>query len=332
MTSRRREAIADVIERLRHAQKAFSNTLSADYQQYGTALLTLYRSAVKNVNNAIQTYSREIEQGQPQQPALQRLQRDAQAAWSALQAPLLDYSQRLQASGIQSGIDFGANNLEAGGQDRIFSNAALIAAGIIITELPAFRESINRFAPYYAAFIVQRIRNGDNPRSVISDLQNTSRVPLPSPLSTLFQITQTTQVQAARLATMQTYRDNGIQYWIWSSALDLRTCVACWSEHGSRHPITEALDDHIRGRCAPVPETDSFSSLLGEGADTPHGLSAEQYFNSLPEDQQRQIMGRGRYEAYKAGLFDFHEMSKQVPNDVYGTMRVPKTLAELGIR
>jgi hypothetical protein len=80
-----------------------------------------------------------------------------------------------------------------------------------------------------------------------------------------------------------------------------------------------------------VPLTPTIESLLGGPfqTETPRSLEAQPYFNSLPDDYQLRILGRGRYDAYKAGLFNFQDMSKQVPNSTYGTMRVPKTIAEL---
>lgn len=338
MASRRREALTQITENLARSQKAFSNTLSADFKPVNTSLLLLYRKTSKNVTNSIQTFIREVEQGQPQDPALRRLQDDAERAYEALQNPMLRYSQDLQASGLKRGIELGTRNLETGGIDDPTVDESLIDQQVFITERRDFRDTIRRYAPFFAAYLINQILSSNDrvaaSQKLIRQVRNTTRSPLPQALTTLLQTTRTAQLWTARRANVLTYQQNGVQEWLWSAALDLRTCVSCWSMHGTRHPVTEDLNDHYNGRCAPIPITQTVARLLGGQfqTETPRSLDAQQYFDSLPSDYQRQILGAGRYTAYKAGLFNFQDMSKQVSVPIYGTMRVPKTLAELGIR
>ena len=61
--------------------------------------------------------------------------------------------------------------------------------------------------------------------------------------------------------------------------------------------------------------------------------TGEAWFNEQDEATQRKILGPGKYDAWKAGKFEFGAVSKQVSDPVYGTMRVETPLKDLvGVR
>lgn len=57
--------------------------------------------------------------------------------------------------------------------------------------------------------------------------------------------------------------------------------------------------------------------------------SGIQWFENLPEAQQKKILGQGKFDAWKAGKFTLPQLSKEHENDVYGKMRVETPLKEL---
>ena len=90
--------------------------------------------------------------------------------------------------------------------------------------------------------------------------------------------------------------------------------------HGTVHPLTEPLNDHHNGRCAMLPYP------YGQKVIT---LTGKDYFDNLPEADQIARMGKGRYQAYKDGLFQFDQLTRELDNDVYGLMRSETPLKEL---
>ena len=55
----------------------------------------------------------------------------------------------------------------------------------------------------------------------------------------------------------------------------------------------------------------------------------EVWFNSRPEAEQRQILGSGKYDAWKAGKFGFEQLSKHTDDVAFGKMWVETPLKEL---
>jgi hypothetical protein len=53
------------------------------------------------------------------------------------------------------------------------------------------------------------------------------------------------------------------------------------------------------------------------------------WFESQSEQRQQEILGPGKYEAWKDGKFELSQLSVSRPDDVYGEMRSAATLAEL---
>jgi hypothetical protein len=83
------------------------------------------------------------------------------------------------------------------------------------------------------------------------------------------------------------------------------------------------MDDHYNGHCQMLPVT--------LGADNPLGSDAagQDWFKSLDENKQRDLMGDGKFEAYKENKFELSQLSTQRQDEVYGTMRGVTSLKDL---
>lgn len=117
--------------------------------------------------------------------------------------------------------------------------------------------------------------------------------------------------------------------WTWLSALDIRTCPSCWAQHGSEHPASEPGPiDHHQGRCARMPRTKTWAEL---GIDIPEPPSllpnAQERFDALSVQAQRDILGPARYAAYVEGRFPMDAWSVRKSNpgwrDSYAVAPVP---------
>lgn len=122
-------------------------------------------------------------------------------------------------------------------------------------------------------------------------------------------IARTEMLDANREAALETRKANNdiLECWEWWAQLDSsRTCISCIAQHGTRHPVDEPGPlDHHQGRCAAMPATKTWREL-GFDIDEPEELKTQtgvEWFNSLDEKQQQNILGPKRYEAWKDGRF-----------------------------
>jgi hypothetical protein len=171
--------------------------------------------------------------------------------------------------------------------------------------------------------VIEGVQLGYNPRKIAAEIVKAYG----GNLTDALRMTRTTQIWSYREATRANYLANSNVYkgWIWWAALDERTCMSCIAQHGSIHPLTEALDDHYNGRCAMLPYPQGMEVIDRLGRDQT-GLD---WFNKQNEAVQRKQMGTEFYDAWKAGKFEFSQLSSQVDNKIFGTMHVESTLKDL---
>ena len=145
-------------------------------------------------------------------------------------------------------------------------------------------------------------------------------------------IARTATLWSYRAAAHANYLMNGhvLKGWLWSSALDERTCMSCINLHGSFHPLTEILNDHHQGRCSPEPVTKSCEELgLPCGYESPPVQRGEDWFEGLTSAAQLAMMGPGIYDAWGNGEFDFEDLSVTYSDPIWGPMQRQATLKEL---
>jgi SPP1 gp7 family putative phage head morphogenesis protein len=115
------------------------------------------------------------------------------------------------------------------------------------------------------------------------------------------QVARTETMRAYRASTLRTYAENSdvLDGWTWLSTLSTRTCLACWSLHGTFFPLSKQFfPAHVSCRCTSIP------SVKGSDFNITAGSVA---FAKLPAAQQQTILGSSRYEMYSKGtaLDDF---------------------------
>lgn len=155
------------------------------------------------------------------------------------------------------------------------------------------RDAAQRMVDALAAGVAQ----GLNPKVIARGLRR--EFGLPAYRSVL--IARTESQRAYRAATLESYRANEdiIDGWVWVSACDARSCAACIAMHGTRHRLSETLEEHPGGRCKAAPV------VLGRA---PQVGSGEERFREFSEAQQRRTLGKGRYEEWRAGRLPLREM------------------------
>jgi hypothetical protein len=172
----------------------------------------------------------------------------------------------------------------------------------------------------FADTVLAGIAQGMNPNATARLISNWMNVPLAWAANSV----RTVQLYSYRKAAHETYRANSdiVIGWVWGASLDPRTCMSCISKHGSFHTLDEELNDHHAGRCTEIP--------VVRGTSWHQEMqSGESWFNEQSPVTQREMMGKGMYEAWMAGKIDFSNLSVEYHNDVYGTMQRMATLQEL---
>jgi len=176
--------------------------------------------------------------------------------------------------------------------------------------------------------LVRGLASGIGARKVADEMRRVLGIPL----SDALRISRTEIMRSFRAATLADYRANAhiVRGWIWHSALDRRTCMGCIAMHGTEHTLSEELDDHPNGRCAAVPITVSPRDIGIDLAWEQEPIeTGESWFERQPEAVQREMMGPGKYAAWKDGKFKVSDMVTQSTDKRWGTMRHERSLKDL---
>ena len=98
--------------------------------------------------------------------------------------------------------------------------------------------------------ILDGVAIGKNPQVTARRIFKDITKELGGTLTSAMRMVRTSQLYAYREASRATYLANGdvVEGWIWHAALDGRTCPACVAMHGTKHPLSERLNDHYNGR------------------------------------------------------------------------------------
>ena len=134
----------------------------------------------------------------------------------------------------------------------------------------------------------------------------------------------------ARSEQMRVYRQAGLDQYKASrvvlgqkrlTAHDGRVCAACIADEGTLYALDEIISDHPNGRCTQVPVVKDMPAV--------EWLSGEDWFRTQDSDLQRDVLGPGRYEAWRDGLFEFNQLTVHQRDPVWGGSVRPASLSEL---
>lgn len=160
---------------------------------------------------------------------------------------------------------------------------------------------------------------GDNPRTVARDMIRRTEGVFNGGLARAEVIARTELIDGYRAAAAESHWQNRdvLDGWEWLAELSERTCPACLSMNGTQWPLDDPgpLDHHC-GRCSRVPVIKPLGQL-GIGGPEPQSVVPDSlgWFESQPPAVQRQIMGPGRFEAWKQGRFPPERWAQRVETD-----------------
>ena len=328
---RRNRFIAGIARAVRQGRVAQMTALDREYR--GT--LQRLRGAYENLRPELDRISQAVADNMTMGTVAEIRER-VRVALDGFNQLTEEQARYLQEAGVNIGYRAGLNNLQAGGM-RTWFNATQLADlqnAINYVDSAPFRNVVEGMADFYADRvgdqILRAIAEGRNPRWTAAQIKR-YLVSSPAPLRDAVRLSRTTQIYSSRQTAHTTYRDNGINQWIWSAELGDRTCISCISLHGTVHPASETLNDHHLGRCAAIPITPTWASMGFEGGEEVVIGSGESWFADQPEGYQRSMLGEAAYEIYTQGGFRIEPgvLSTDYQNDIFGTMRRHATQGEI---
>lgn len=181
--------------------------------------------------------------------------------------------------------------------------------------------------------LIRGIALGDNPRRAAREMLRRARGDFNGGLTRALTLARTEMLDAHRAAARGNHVGNAdvVTGWIWSSALDTRTCPSCWAMHGTEHDIAESgPDDHQQGRCARIPKTKTWREL-GFNLDEPASVlpDGRTVFDALPQADRLAIMGPERLRALDDGLVGMGGLAQRRSTDGWRDSWVPTPVRNL---
>lgn len=132
-------------------------------------------------------------------------------------------------------------------------------------------------------------------------------------------IARTEMNRAYRFASTAQYRDSGVVTGFRRLVYKPTACFACLMMDGEYYPVGQELYDHPRGKCGAVPVT--------VGGHSPSWETGPEWFAKLPKEEQRRIMGAGRYELWKSGgSVSLRNMVQMRPSAQWGPAPAMRTI------
>jgi len=133
---------------------------------------------------------------------------------------------------------------------------------------------------------------------------------LSSGLNHFLLVARDQQIRAYREASRDTYQASSVVYGYKRLATkNKRTCLACLALDGKIYETSELMPLHPQDRCTMIP--------LVKGFPAPTWETGSEWFASLPEKDQKKMMGAERFDLYQNGV-PFEDMVTVVKNDVWG--------------
>lgn len=154
-------------------------------------------------------------------------------------------------------------------------------------------------------------------------IARTIRVGLGGNLARAQSIARTEVVRSYRESSRQTALQNReiISGWYWLAAYSRRTCASCLAAAGSFHPLSERLNDHVRGRCTQV-----FAVRGVAGPDIEPG---EDWFARQAEATQVAILGPSKFAAFQDGEITLQDLHGEVHSPRWGASHPERSLRDV---
>lgn len=169
--------------------------------------------------------------------------------------------------------------------------------------------------------MINGVALGVNPREVTRRIM---REGLAQGLNHVLLVTRDQHLRAYKMANLAQMKNSRVvSGYRRLAAKQTRTCLACLALDGKFYSLDDPFIQHTQCRCALLPVVMGLNPIEIE--------SGEAWFNRQPPEAQKEMMGPGRYEAWRKGLFEFKDQVAIVENLTWGPGTRLKSLKELGV-
>lgn len=236
------------------------------------------------------------------------------ARYSDYAADLIATEQRRYAA---LGIDHAATTIELAGPrtvgtafDRLPVDAVEYAVGMVADGTPLqtyLRATWGDAAVGMTDELLRATALGQNPRQTARRMQDGTTRSLNRMLNTA----RTEQLRIYRESQRAQYQASGVVTGMRRiSARDSRVCLSCLVRDGELLRLDEVMAEHPSGRCSTVPVVEGMPELTWQ-------FGRDWLLTQSPPTQQA-IMGKGRYDAWRAGYFGLEDAVRVHHDDVWG--------------
>lgn len=167
--------------------------------------------------------------------------------------------------------------------------------------------------------LVQGMVQGWGAVKIAREMQRRTAIALRHAMNTA----RTETARAYRAASLAQYEATGIvQGYIRLAAKSTRTCPACLMMDGVWFPLSTPFQEHVCGRCTPVP------ALGGQAAGGRTWTTGREWFEGLDAGKQREILGPALYQAWRDGKIQLGDVPVLHDDPIWGgswqVARAPK--------
>lgn len=252
------------------------------------------------------------------QELIQTIQKSYPSFGNYYQDFLNEYMQDFSKLGVEQSYDmlggisdvFELNLVPQRLSTQALNNFATLQTRELLGLLPSSLEKIlDKRVGLYTSFVLESITKGlavgANPRIIARKISDFTKAD-----KKYWELLARDQmIRSHRNGTIQGFQKNGIKQYKRLAPKNERTCLACLALDGKIFESAEMMPLHPQDRCTLIPVIKGIK---------PKTQSGEEYFNSLPEEKQRLMMGDERYEMYKNGEFSFEQLADVYDNPVWG--------------
>ena len=192
---------------------------------------------------------------------------------------------------------------------RIYKDAAETMAGFAGNGAPLYDllyRDYQETAESVLDALVEGVGLGKGYREVAKDMRDAMGMEYDRSL----RIARTEINRSYRLANAEQYRRSGVVEKVLRLCYKPTACFACLMMDGEECP-NGVCDDHPNGKCTTIVQT--------TGGVVPEWQKGPEWLEEQSPEDQRRIMGAGRYEAWKAGeIEDLRDLVRIKPNEIWG--------------
>lgn len=190
-------------------------------------------------------------------------------------------------------------------------------------------EAMNRIR----AELVRGVLVGANPAEAARRMLHRLEGEFNGGLNRALTIARTEMLDAHRAGAMlaQSASADVLNGWIWNAQLGRRTCPACFSMHGTEHPLSQpGPHGHQRCRCSRTPLVKTWRELGINLPEPPSVLpDAEKTFRAMPRVDQLHVMGPTRLAAYDRGDIAWRDLAVRRDNPAWRPSYVSTPVRDL---